>query len=160
MKKKPLPPDQGCHLAYKKAKSALFGLFWNSFLEIKWFGHLAFSWPFFNLEENSIFLSLFWLNFNKSNNILWYFKNFMIYFRKISLKIWPLFGLFHHLRIWPFLKLHGQIWSFLFFGTWQPCPRHQLFLVCISVREILVREKYFENIYASQQIEHIFLHNF
>jgi hypothetical protein len=31
---------------------------------------LAFSWPFFNLEENSIFLSLFWLNFNKSYNTL------------------------------------------------------------------------------------------
>jgi hypothetical protein len=33
--------EQDCHLALKKAKSALFGLFRNSFLEIKGFGQLA-----------------------------------------------------------------------------------------------------------------------
>ncbi len=68
-----------------------FGLFWNSFLEIEGFGHLAFSWPFFNLEENSIFLGLFWQNFNKTYKILWYFKKILIYFRKFSYKIWPFF---------------------------------------------------------------------
>ncbi len=98
-----------------------FGLFWNSFLEIKWFGHLDFSWLFFNLEDNSIFLSLFWLNFNKTYNTLWYFKFFLIYFGKFSLKIWPLFGLLHHMRIWPFLKLFtAKFGLFYFFGTWQP----------------------------------------
>jgi hypothetical protein len=41
-----------------------FGLIWLSLKQFsgkKWFGHLA----FFNLEENSIFLCLFWLNFKK-----------------------------------------------------------------------------------------------
>ncbi len=85
-----------------KGQISLIWTFWNSFLEIKWFGLFL---AFFNLEENSIFFSLFWLNFNKSYNTLWYFKNFLIYFSKFSLKIWPLFGLFHHLRIWNFLKL-------------------------------------------------------
>ncbi len=72
--------NRGCHLTFTKAKSALCGLFWNSFLEIKGFGHLAFSWPFLNLEENSIFLGLFWQNFNKTYNILWYFNFFKYIF--------------------------------------------------------------------------------
>ncbi len=49
-------------------------------------------WPFglfFNLEENSVFLGLFWLNFNKTSNIFWFFKIYLIYFGKFSLKIWP-----------------------------------------------------------------------
>ncbi len=56
-------------------KSGLpFGLFWNSFIEMKWISHLALSWPFFKLEENSILLGLFWLNFNKTYIISWYSK--------------------------------------------------------------------------------------
>ncbi len=86
----------------KRPNQPNLSFFWKSFLEIKWFGHLAFSWPYFNLEENSIFLVLFWLNFNEASNILWYFKIYLIYFGKFSLKIWPLFGIFQ------------------FFGTWQP----------------------------------------
>ncbi len=118
---------QGCHLALKKAKSALFGLFWNSFLEIRGFGHLAFSWPFFNLEENSIFLGLFWQNFNKTYNILWYFKIFLIYFGKFSLKIWPLFGRFHHLRIWPFLTLlMAKFGLFIFWDLATLCTASKL----------------------------------
>jgi hypothetical protein len=88
--------NQGCHLAFKKAKSALFGLFWNSFLEIKWFGHLAFSWPFFNLKENSFFLGLFWLNFNKNttfysiSKFIWYiFVNFRLKFGLFLAFFWP-----------------------------------------------------------------------
>ncbi len=97
--------QQGCHLAFKKAKSALFGLFCNSFLELKWFCHLPFSWPFFNIEEKSIFLGLFWLNFNKKCNILQYFKIYLIYFGKIYIEnlafftIWE-FGLFWNC-LWP-----------------------------------------------------------
>jgi len=45
---------QGCHLAFLKAKSAKFGLFLNCLPEIKWFGHLAIFWPFFNVDKNSI----------------------------------------------------------------------------------------------------------
>ncbi len=103
-----------------------FGLFWSSFLEIKWFGHLA----FFNLEENSIFLGLIWLNFNKSYSILWYFKIYLIYFSKFSLKIWPLLGLFYHLKIWPFLKLLIAKFGLLnFLGPGNPelthvCPQN------------------------------------
>ncbi len=89
--------------------------FWNRFLEIKWFGHLAFSWPFFNLEENDIFLGLFWLNFNETSNILWYSKTYLIYFGKFSSKIWPSFGLFHHLRIWPFFKLLNAKFGLFYF---------------------------------------------
>jgi hypothetical protein len=112
---------QGCHLAFKKAKSALFGLFWNSFLEIKWFGHLAFSWPFFNLEENSIFLGLFWLNFNKIYNILWYFKKKIWY---ILVNFLLKFGLYlAFFTIWEFGLFWNCLWpnlAFFIFGTWQP----------------------------------------
>ncbi len=73
--------------------------FWNSFLERKWFGHLVFSWPFFNLEENSIFLGLFWLNFKETvydiSKFIWY-----IFFENLAF-IWPLFGLYLAF-IWPF----------------------------------------------------------
>jgi hypothetical protein len=107
--------DQGCHLTFKKSQISIISTFWNSFLEIKWFGHLAFSWPFFNLEENSIFLGLFWLNFNKTYNTLWNFKIYLLNFGRFSLKIWPLFGLFHHLRIWPFLNcLRPNLAFFIF----------------------------------------------
>ncbi len=87
-----------------------FGLFWNSFLEIKWFGHLAFSWPFFNSKENSIFLGLFRLNFNKNttfysiSKFIWYI---LVNFRWKFGLFWPFlafFGLFHNIRIWLFLK--------------------------------------------------------
>jgi hypothetical protein len=74
---------QGCHLAFKKAESALFGLL------LKQFSRNKMIWLFFNLEENSIFLELFWLNFNKTFNILRYFEISLIYFGKFSLKIWP-----------------------------------------------------------------------
>jgi len=36
--------------------------FLNGLPEIKCFGHLEFFWPFLNVEENSIFQSLFWIN--------------------------------------------------------------------------------------------------
>jgi len=47
--------NQGCHLAFFKAKSAKFGLFWNCLPEIKRFGHLAVFWPFLNVDKKSIF---------------------------------------------------------------------------------------------------------
>ncbi len=47
--------NQGCHLAFFKAKSAQFGLFWNCLPEIKRFGHLAIFWPFLNVDKKSIF---------------------------------------------------------------------------------------------------------
>ncbi len=100
---------QGCHLAFIKP-------FWNSFLKIKWFGRLVFSWPFFNLEENSVFLGLFWLHFYKTYYILGFFKICLIYFGKFSLKIWPLFGPFPHFRIWPFHLLgpDNPVFRFLY----------------------------------------------
>ncbi len=132
---------QGCHLAFKKAKSALFGLFWNSFLEIKWFGHLAFSWPFFNLEENSIFLGLFWINFSKTYNILWCFKK--IWYILVNF-LWK-FGLYlAFFTIWEFGLFWNCLWSNLaffifcdlatllyvescifFWGSWSSCESAQ-----------------------------------
>jgi hypothetical protein len=49
---------------------------------------LSFSWPFSILKKFSIFLDLFSLYFNKTSNILWYFKIYLIYFGKFSLRIW------------------------------------------------------------------------
>ncbi len=46
---------------------------------------------FLDLNENRIFFGLFWQNFYKTYNILWYSKLNLIYFGKFSLKIWPLF---------------------------------------------------------------------
>ncbi len=40
----------------------------------------------------------------------------MIYFGKFSLKIWPLFGLFPHFRIWPFLNKLMAKFDSLFLG--------------------------------------------
>ncbi len=99
-----LHKTQGCHSAFLKQFSRYkkiwsFGLF------------LA----FFNLEENRIILGLFWLNFNKTYHILWYFKIYLIHFGNFSLKIWPLFCLFYHLRILTFFEVaNGQIWPFYF----------------------------------------------
>ncbi len=37
------------------------------------------------------------------------------------MKIWPLFGLFHHMRIWPFLKLlKAKFGLFYFLGPGNP----------------------------------------
>ncbi len=122
-----------------------FGL-WKGQISLIWpflkqFSRNKMIWPFglflafFNLEENSIFLSLFWLNFNKSYNTLWYFKNFMIYFSKFSLKIWPLLGLFHHLRIWPFLKLlMAKFGLFYFLGPGNPVrtQRESLWIILLT----------------------------
>ena len=88
---------------------------------LKQFSRNKMIWPFFNLEENGIFLGLFWLNFNETSNILWYFKISLTYFGRFSLKIWPIFGLFHHLRIWPFLKLlMAKFGLFYFLGPGNP----------------------------------------
>jgi hypothetical protein len=38
---------------------------------------------------------------------------FGLYFGKFSLKIWRLFGLLHHLKIWAYLKLQNL--AFFFF---------------------------------------------
>jgi hypothetical protein len=49
------------------------------------------------------------------------FQILLIYFGKFSLKIWPLFGLFHHLRIWPFFETaYGPICPFYFLGPGSP----------------------------------------
>ncbi len=120
--------------ALKRPNQPYFAFFWNSFLEIKWFGHLAFSWPFFNLEENVFFSGRFWLNVNKTYNILWYFKIYLIYLCKFSLKIWPLFGLFHHLKFWPFLKLLMAKFGLFYF--WDLATLSQIYslwlwLICL-----------------------------
>ena len=44
-----------------------------------------------------------------------------MYFNKFLKKIWPLFGLFSFLRIWPFLKLlMAKFGLFYFFGPGNP----------------------------------------
>jgi hypothetical protein len=76
---------------------------------------------FFQSWRKKNFLGIFWQNFNKTYNILWYFKIVLIHFGKFSFKIWPLFGLFHHLRIWPFLTLlMAKFGLFYFLGPGNP----------------------------------------
>ncbi len=87
---------------------------------LKQFSRNKMIWPFFNLEENGIFLGLFWLNFNETSNILWYFKISLTYFGRFSLKIWPIFGLFHHLRIWLFKLFKAKFGPFSFLGPGNP----------------------------------------
>ncbi len=86
---------QGCQISFIWPS-------WNSFLEIKWFCHY---WPSFNIEENSNFLGLFWLNFNKTYNILKNSKIYLIYFLlKFSLYL-------TFITIWK----SGLFWN----GSWQ-----------------------------------------
>jgi hypothetical protein len=49
------------------------------------------------------------------------FQKNLIYFGKFSFKIWPLFDLFRHLGIWPFLKLlMAKFGLFNFLGPGNP----------------------------------------
>jgi len=66
---------------FLKVKWSIFGLFWNSLPELKWFGHFL---ALLNVEENSMFWSLFWRNLTKICNILWNSNKFLK-------KIWPFF---------------------------------------------------------------------
>jgi hypothetical protein len=98
---------------------------------LKQFSRNKIIWPFlafFNPEENSIFLSLFWQNVNKIYNILWKSKNYFINLEKFYLEIWPLFSLFSHLGMWPFLKmLMAKFGIFIF---WDLAT-----LVCVCKKE-------------------------
>jgi len=97
----------GWHLAF------LYGL-----PDIKWFGLFL---AFLNVEENSIFYSLFWINVSKYIAIFYTILTFeLCHFNKI-LRIFV--GLFIH--FWGFglfLKLLMAKFGLLkFLWTWQPC---------------------------------------
>ncbi len=59
------PSDAGLRFVLYKGQISLSWPFWNSLPEIKRFSHLAIFWPFSDLEENRIFLGLFWRHFYK-----------------------------------------------------------------------------------------------
>ena len=98
-------------MAFKKAKSAGFGLFWNCLPEIKCFGHLAIFWPFWKLKKIVPFKAYFgkiWAKITILNEIL----NLDIV---ILTNFWRKFGLFSFLRIWPFWNCLWPNLAFLIF---------------------------------------------
>ncbi len=66
---------------------------WNN----DWFGQgcqfsrnkMILQFGLFSIMNKNIFLGPFWINFNKTCNILWYSKIYLIYFGKFSMKICP-----------------------------------------------------------------------
>jgi len=103
-------PVQVCHLA-----------FFETVCQNKMLWPFCHFLAFLNVDKNSIFYGLFWKIMNK----FWAFYDSLnfnlviltIFFREI----WPLFGLFSFLRIWPFLKLlMAKFGLFNFFGPGNP----------------------------------------
>ncbi len=62
----------------------------------------------------------------------------MIYLNKFSIKIWPLFGLFSHLIICPFLKLPMAKFCLLYFsGPGNPDSIELHYLFRLAITELL-----------------------
>jgi hypothetical protein len=87
------------------------------FLEIKWFGHLAF-WIFFPVLYCSIFLGLFWLNFKKTDNII---RIYLFNCGKFLLNLGLYWSSFTTIGKIDFFNLLMAKLLKIFIHIWQPC---------------------------------------
>ncbi len=97
---------QGCHLAFKKVKSAKLGLYLKKWNNLPILPPLDLFWMLMKIVS---FRGMFRKNMNKNYNMLRKYQECLYLFKKKFFeKNWPLFGIYHLWYLGLFETAYGQ----------------------------------------------------